>query len=186
MLYRICLSCTSRIPSFEVCVCLCLCLCLCVSYKLELYLQNNLLQGFSMSYVFFRPLSPVKGMPVVSPCRIFSIFCSAPVTNLTAHPKLRRCSFMLSSTCSFYLLSALFFCRPHKPDYAFLSLYSFFNFVSAGRRDSQVRIWGGSQTLTNAPLAQHTISPPFLWFSLLPPPDLTHLTAQPNLREMSL
>jgi len=77
MLYRICLSCTSRIPSFEVCVCLCLCLCLCVSYKLELYLQNNLLQGFSMSYVFFRPLSPVKGMPVVSPCRIFSIFCSA-------------------------------------------------------------------------------------------------------------
>jgi len=126
MLYRICLSCTSRIPSFEVCVCLCLCLCLCVSYKLELYLQNNLLQGFSMSYVFFRPLSPVKGMPVVSPCRIFSIFCSAHVTNLTAHPKLRRCSFMLSSTCSFYLLSALFFCRPHKPDYAFLSLYSFF------------------------------------------------------------
>ncbi len=102
-------------------------------------------------------------------------------------PNSGKCaSFMLSSTCSFYLLSALFFCRPHKPDYAFLSLYSFFNFVSAGRRDSQVRTWGGSQTLTNAPLAQHTISPPFLWFSLLPPPDLTHLTAQPNLREMSL
>jgi hypothetical protein len=78
-------------------VCVCVCVCVCVSDKIELHLQNNLLQDFVLSYVFFSPLSPVKGMPVVSPCRLLSFFlCSAHVTNLTTHPKLKEMRFELN------------------------------------------------------------------------------------------